>query len=122
MFEPNLTTLLTDPDLGAESFTVIRTRLTPADGLLQRYESTHTASGILQPDAPGVTTLRAGDDTDAPRIRIHTAFPLTAGLLPYAADEILYGGQRWKVTEVTDWQSRGFLRACATLMKEADRV
>lgn len=121
MPEPKLTALLTDPDLGAESFTVIRTLLTPVGGLLQRSESTFIASGVLQPEASTPTTLRAGDDTDAPRLRIYTAFPLIAGLLPHAADEILYQGQRWKVTEVTDWRSRGFCRACATLMKEADR-
>lgn len=118
----DISTLVDDPDLGAVSFSVIRSTATLSGGEVHHSSVTLSAVGIIQPGGLSSVDPQAGEDRSDTTITIYTRFSLTAGsdtgTLVTLADEILWQNRLWRVTAVRDWSVHGFCVATAELIKD----
>ncbi len=110
--------LLDDVDLGGTAFQVIRRIYQRDDGELEPVSVTRTlAIGCIHPAAPEVLSLSPEEDRKETAITIFTAFPLCTGenrgITWQAADEILWNGGLYRVTQVKNWGHLGFVKATA---------
>ena len=110
--------LLSDPDLGAVEFSVVRKTWTTEDGVpvMTDLEEIFT-HGILHPADPARLDLLPEESRHEPIVLIHSAEPLSLGQQEgdawTAPDEIHCGGRVFRVFQVRPWQAFGFWKAWA---------
>ncbi len=112
--------LLDDVELGGTAFEVIRRIYQQDEGELEPISVTRTqATGCIHPAGPESLKLSPEEDRKETEITIYTAFPLCTGMNHgitwQAADEILWNGGLYRVTQVKDWGHLGFVKATAIL-------
>ena len=111
-------TLLSDPDLGAVEFSIVRKTWTSESGVpvLTDVEEIFT-HGILHPADPARLDLLPEESRHEPIILVHSAEPLSLGQQAGDAwtspDEIRCGGRVFRVFQVRPWQAFGFWKGWA---------
>ena len=119
----SLTPALTDPDLGFTGFTVQRTTYRRQDGTSVPAVQTLLASGCIHPGTPEMLQLLPEEERAEEFIAVYTDFPLSLGENDGGAeysvpDRILWNGETWRVVQVKNWGTFGFVQALAVKMYE----
>ncbi len=114
----DLSSALTDPDLGFTAFTVQRTTYRRQNGSSVPSEQTLPASGCIHPGTPEMVQLMPEEERHEEFIAIYTDFPLSlgengGGVTYTAPDRILWNGDTWRVVRVRDWSVFGYYQALA---------
>ncbi len=112
--------LLNDTELGGTMFQVIRRIYHQDEGELEPVSVTRTqAIGCIHPAGMESLNLSPEEDRKETAITIYTAFPLCTGenqgITWQAADEVLWNGGLYRVTQVKDWGLQGFVKGTAIL-------
>lgn len=113
---PDVTHLLTDPELGAQTFAVTRTtgvwvggRLTFPDG----SEETFNAVGIIQPPSPDhLQYFPEGERREGEKV-IYTKTILHMSDKGNVSDVITWHGEAYKIVRVDRWDDWGYCAAYA---------
>ena len=124
---PDVTELLTDPELGGGlEFTVIRkTTRNTIDGRVTEV-TTIKGTGNIQPPSAYDLQLTHEEQSSEPMIVIRstTEFSMGSnngtGSVYCEPDEVVAMGKRWKIKRLDDWSAWGFTSAWFTLMKDGD--
>ena len=112
----DISSALTDPDLGFTAFTVQRTTFSIQNGMAVPSVQTLDTSGCMHPGAPE-------EEQREEFIAVYTGFALSAGENDggetwTAPDRILWNGETWRVAQVRDWSVFGYVQALAVMMHE----
>ena len=120
----DLTSVLSDPELGGASFSVRRAfyRLSEGEKELLR-EETYETYGTVHPARMEEIQLLPEEYRSSTVLLIHSPVQLSTGrrlddTTFTAPDRIIYNLQTWLVISVRDWNPFGFCRAYAVLQKE----
>ena len=119
----DITSILSDPDLGGTTFTVIR-RVFRADSgtSTQIAESTSTATGCIHPGSAETLSQLPEEDRREEFIVIYTTFALSLGssegITFTAPDRILWNSRAWRLVRVKPWNPFGFVQAFAVLVSD----
>ena len=125
MLMPDVTEILDDPEIGGgQPFTVIRNTVTRTLGSIVKTPETFNLSGNIQPQSMSSQTSTS-EDTLNEGIVIYAKFAFQAGTNDggytfIGADEILYDGKRYRVTNVNNWSKWGFSIANATRVMDME--
>jgi len=119
----DLSSVLTDPDLGFTGFTVLRTHYVRQNGASVPSNETLLASGCVHPGTPETLQLLPEEERHEDYIVVYTSFPLSlggnAGGAEYSApDRILWNGETWRVVRIRDWSGFGYQQVMAVKMHE----
>ena len=119
----DLSSALTDPELGFTAFTVQRTTYTRQNGTSVSSVQTLDASGCIHPGTPEMIRSLPEEEQHEEYIAVYTGFALSAGENDggetwTAPDRILWNGKTWRVVQVRDWSVFGYVQALAVLMYE----
>lgn len=122
MLNPDVTEILDDPELGGGlAFLIRRPKQVRVKGSVELVTEEIPATGNIQP-AEKTATPNANEDQLNERIVIRTTAYIQAGTRDatgvYQADEIIFKGIRWRVTQVENWIDWGFTSAYATRVRE----
>ena len=114
----DLTSALTDPDLGFTGFTVQQTRYHRQNGVSIQVVQTLPASGCIHPGTPEMIQLLPEEERYEEFIAVYTDFPLSLGENGGGAeysvpDRILWNGESWRVVRVRSWTMFGYVQALA---------
>lgn len=112
MLNPDVTEILIDPELGGgEPFTVIRTFNLRIGGNVRQTTQEIIATGNIQPENKSIQSSTT-EDLLSESIVIYTMFIFQTGSNEFSEftepDEILYNGQRYRITSVNNWKEWGF--------------
>lgn len=124
MMQPDVTEIINDPDIGGgQAFTVQRKTVTRIRGGATEATETINAVGNIQPAQDIDLQQMNLEDTSNEVIVIYTTTKLQTGSNHggstfTAADEVIFGGERWRVLRVMPWTAWGFVIAYATKVKE----
>lgn len=114
----NIDSVLTDPELGAAEFTILRKTWTGDYGIPQLIdlEEIH-AAGIIHPADPTRLDLLPEESRHEPIVLIHSTEPLSLGSGDSetwtAPDEILWESRTFRVFQIRPWQAYGFWKGWA---------
>ena len=119
----DLSSVLTDPELGFTGFTVLRTNYVRENGASVPSNETLPASGCVHPGTPETLQLLPEEERHEDYIVVFTSFPLSLGEngggAEYSApDRILWNGETWRVVRVRNWAVFGYVQALAVRMHE----
>ncbi len=119
----DLSPALTDPELGFTGFTVLRTSYRRQGGESVPSDQTLPASGCIHPGSPEMLQLLPEEERHEEFIEVYTAFPLllgeNGGGAEYSVpDRIQWSGETWRVVQVKNWGTFGFVQALAVKMYE----
>lgn len=109
MLLPDVTMLLVDPDLGAQSFTVRRRKSEWAAGRMTvTSDETFTAVGIIQPTTPEQLQFFPEGERREGTISVYTKeiLHLTEG--ENVSDDVTWNGEQYKIIRVDRWQDYGY--------------
>ena len=114
---------LTDPEMGFTGFTVLRTSYRRQNGESVPSDQLLPASGCIHPGSPEMLQLLPEEERHEEFIAVYTAFPLSLGENGGGAeysvpDRILWNGETWRVVQVKNWGTFGFVQALAVRMHE----
>ena len=122
----NFRSLLTDPELGAVSFTVkreVRNRNKTETTLVSK--STTTVTGIIHPSAPEEIRAGPSEDTHEEYITVYSDFMLSQGenfgrsyTLP---DQILWQSKVYRIVRLKSWPQFNCCKALAVLVPDAEQ-
>ena len=120
---PDISSALSDPELGFLSFTVRRLTYRLSQGEKTVSHVNLPAEGCIHPDTPEMAQLLPEEERHKTIIAVYTSFPLSMGTNPggttwTAADRILYDGKCWKLARLRDWSRFGYYQALAVLTDE----
>ena len=123
----DLTSALTDPELGFTAFSVQRTTYRRQNGTSVPTLQTLSVSGCIHPSTPEMLQLLPEEERAEEFIAIYTDYALSTGT-PEASgvssftgpDRIHWNGQTWRVVRVRDWGAFGYYQAYAVLLHESD--
>lgn len=118
MLMPDVTAIIDDPEVGGgQPFKVRRVTTTRTLGRTVTTPRLYDATGNIQPQELSTQTSTS-EDLLTESIVIYTTFHLIAGVNDGGPitepDEILYGGNVYRVTRVSNWSDWGFTIAYAT--------
>ena len=119
----DLSPVLTDPEMGFTGFTVLRTSYRRQGGESVPSNQLLPASGCIHPGSPEMLQLLPEEERHEEFIEVYTAFPLSLGENGGGAeysvpDRILWNGETWRVVQVKNWGTFGFVQALAVRMHE----
>ena len=119
----DLSSVLTDPDLGFTAFTVQRTTYTRQDGSSVPSVQTLSASGCVYPGTAEMLQLLPEEERQEDYIVVYTDFALNlgendGGATYTAPDRILWNGETWRVVRVKNWSMFGYYQGLAVKMHE----
>ena len=119
----DLTPALQDPELGYTTFTVERSTWKRNQGETTLLTKTTTpATGCIHPGTPETLQQLPEEDRHEDHIIIYTIYPLSlgfnAGLTFTTPDRILWQNQIWRVVQVKEWSTFGYVRALAIRVQE----
>ncbi len=119
----DLSSVLTDPELGFTGFTVLRTNYVRQNGESVPSNETLPASGCIHPGTPETLELLPEEERNEDYIVVYTSFPLSLGEndggAEYSApDRILWNGETWRVVRIRDWSGFGYQQVLAVKMHE----
>ena len=119
----DVSAVLTDPELGATGFTIIRTQYRRNKGELVPETRRIVTAGVIHPGTPEMMQLLPAEEKTDELIAIYTSSMLTTGEndgeARFAApDRIEYKGKQWRIVRVRDWSAFNYYQALAVLMKE----
>ena len=119
----DLSSVLTDPDLGFTAFTVQRTTYTRQDGSSVPSVQTLSASGCVHPGTPEMLQLLPEEERHEEFIAVYTDFALSmgendGGAVYTAPDRILWNGTSWRVVRIRNWSMYGYVQGLAVKMHE----
>lgn len=128
MLQPDITSLLSDPELGAQRFTIIRTTGSWVKGRFIEDTEEIKAIGNIQPATPtdldqlpegdrkkGVIVIRTTTAIfDVDDCTEQSADPSETLKKEHAADEIIWRGNTYKVLSASLWGDFGWYEAFAT--------
>ena len=118
MLLPDVLEIIDDPELGGGvSFQVIRTLSSREVGTVVNNEVTIEATGNIQPQNKS-TQSSTVEDNLSEGIVIYSTFIFQTGENNGGShfvgpDQIFWGGHRWRVTSVDNWENWGFTIARA---------
>lgn len=111
---PDVTHLLLDPDLGAQSFTVLRRTGKWQGGRLEvRNEKTFRAIGIIQPPSSEELSFFPEGERRRGTIVIYTKTQLHLTDGEDIADSIVWRSESYKIVRVDRWDDYGYCAAYA---------
>ena len=121
----DLSSILTDEDLGGTSFTVIRRSYVLSEGTpVPQPEQSITVSGNIQPASPEDLQLFPEEERSSEWILVLSPICLQTGEASssssyFSADIILHRGKKYRVARVRDWLPQGgFHKAWAIRQRE----
>ena len=119
----DLSPVLTDPEMGFTGFTVLRTSYRRQNGESVPSNQLLPASGCVHPGSPEMLQLLPEEERQEEFIEVYTAFPLSLGENGGGAeysvpDRILRNVETWRVVQVKNWGTFGFVQALAVKMHE----
>ena len=119
----DISSALTDPELGFTGFTVLRTHYARQNGDSVPSNETLPASGCIHPGTPETLQLLPEEERHEDFIAVYTDFPLSLGENPgdetYSApDRILWNGNTWRVVRIREWAGFGYIQALAIRVSE----
>ena len=119
----DLSSVLTDPELGFTGFTVLRTNYIRENGASVPSNETLPASGCVHPGTPETLQLLPEEERHEDYIVVYTAFLLSLGENDggpgYSTpDRILWNGETWRVVRTQDWSWSGYQKVLAVKMHE----
>ena len=114
---------LADPELGFTAFSVLRTSYRRQGGESVPSDQLLPASGCVHPGSPEMLQLLPEEERHEEFIAVYTAFLLSLGENGGGAeysvpDRILWNGETWRVVQVKNWGTFGFVQALAVRMHE----
>ena len=114
----DLSSALTDPELGFTAFTVQRITYRRQNGTSVPSAQTYSVSGCVHPGTPETLKLLPEEERREEYISVYTGFALSTGSndggAEYTApDRILWNGNTWRVVSVRDWGFFGYVHALA---------
>ena len=114
---------LADPELGFTAFSVLRTTYRRQNGESVPSDQLLPASGCIHPGSPEMLQLLPEEERHEEFIAVYTAFPLSLGEngggVEYSVpDRVLRNGETWRVVQVKNWGTFGFVQALAVKMYE----
>ena len=119
----NLTPVITDPELGAAPFSVLRSfyRQSAGEKVFDHLEEYETF-GSVHPAKMEELQLLPEEYRSKQVLVFHSPVPLSLGIKLTdttftAPDRILYQFVHWQVISVRDWSSFGFCKAYAVRVK-----
>jgi hypothetical protein len=127
MLMPDVTEILDDPEIGGgEPFQVQRVKNNRSRGHITRDVETIEVTGNIQPQDRSSQPSTAEDLLNE-GIVIYACFEFRTGRNDgspeyVGADEILYDGNRYRVTRVDNWSKWGFSIAYATKVMDVEEV
>ena len=116
--------VLTDLEMGATGFTIIRTRYQRNKGEIMPEIVRIPTVGTIHPGKPEMMELLPAEEKTEKLIVIYTQSMLTTGENDGGAefsapDRIEYRGKQWRIVQVWDWsETANFYKALAVLVKE----
>ncbi len=116
----DISSALSDPELGFFPFTVRRPAYRLSRGTTIASHTDYAAEGCIHPGTPEMVQLLPEEERHKELIVVYTSFPLSLGNNPggvtwIAADRILYGNQTWKLVRLRDWSAFGYRQGLAVL-------
>ena len=119
----DLSTALTDPEMGYGPFTVKRTTYRRRNGDSVPTEQTVSAMGCIHPGTPEMVRLLPEEERKETFIVIYTDFALSTGengggTTYTVPDRIEWNGGVWRVVKVRDWAAFGYYMGMAVMMHE----
>lgn len=111
MNTPDITSLLSDPALGAQRFTILRHPGSWVDGRFVSSTEQIEARGNIQPASPfTLSQLPEGERANGLLVlRTATPIQMARDSEPYAlSDEILWRGDTYKLVRLNPWADYGF--------------
>ena len=120
---PDISSALSDPELGFLSFTVRRLTYRLSQGVASVTHTDLPVEGCIHPGTPEMVQLLPEEERHKEFIAVYTGFPLSMGQNPggvswTAADRILYAGKSWKLVRLRDWSQFGYYQAMAVCTDE----
>ena len=118
----NVTSALTDPELGFTAFSVQRTTYRRQNGTSLPSVQVLQASGCIHPGTPEMVQLLPEEERHEEFIVVYTDFPLSpgenSGGETYSTpDRILWNGAVWRVVQVKDWSMFGYVQGVAVRVR-----
>lgn len=111
---PDVTMLLFDPDLGAQTFEVKRRKGEWIGGrLVMRQQETITATGIIQPPSPEQLAMFPEGERRQGMIAIYTTTILHLSDGKDVSDDVTWRGEQYKVIHIDRWTDYGYCVAYA---------
>ena len=119
----DITSALTDPELGFTGFTVQRTTYRRQNGTSVPAVQSLPASGCIHPGTPEMMQLLPEEERAEEFIAVYTDFPLSLGENDGGAeysmpDRIIWNGESWRVVRVRDRSVFGYYQGYAVKMHE----
>ena len=119
----DISSALSDPELGFLSFTVRRLTYRLSQSATSVAHTDYAAEGCIHPGTPEMVQLLPEEERHKELIAIYTSFPLSLGSNPggvtwTVADRILYDGRVWKLVRLRDWSAFGYYQGLAVLTDE----
>lgn len=117
MLNPDVTEILDDPELGGGvSFKVFRTLNVRIGGNVRQTVQEINATGNIQPENKSSQSSTV-EDLLSESIVVYTRFIFQTGSNEFSEftepDEILYHGNRYRITSINNWEDWGFTIAHA---------
>ena len=115
--------VLTDPEMGATGFTIVRTKYRRNKGELIPETVRIPTAGVIHPGTPEMMELLPAEEKTDELIAIYTSSMLTTGENDGGArfaspDRIEYKGKQWRIVRVRDFSDFHYYQALAVLVKE----
>jgi hypothetical protein len=122
---PNLdvTDLLLDPDFATAGLICLRSQeVVGQDGVAVQTPAQQTFTGVVTAGKGAVLDRLDGASRTRDSILIHTTFRLRVSAAGYAADVVIWQGNRYTVSQVNDYSTfgRGFVAATCDLQALTD--
>ncbi len=119
----DVTTILSDPELGATSFIVERTVYKRSAGeVTEQACTTFPVTGCIHPGTPDQLSQLPEEDCREDFIVIYAPTILSLGenngLIYTGPDRIHWSGQTWRLVKLKPWTAFGFVQGFAVLVQE----
>lgn len=121
----DVTTLLSDPELGATTFTVERTVYKRSAGeTIPLARSTFAVTGCIHPGTPQELSQLPEEDRHEEFIVLYAPGQLSlgenAGLTWTGPDRIHWHDRLWRLVRLKPWSAFGFVQGFAVLVPEEE--
>lgn len=100
--------VLLDPDFVDRSLVCVRQAQTVGDnGIAVDTQTSMPFSGVVTNDTGNILIRQAQGEHITGSITVHTRFRLTDGSNSYSADQVVWNGATYTVSNVADWSTYG---------------
>ena len=125
IFLPDMTAILTDPELGGTTFTVERTTWQRAGGeAIPKATVQFEMTGCIHPGTPEQLEQLPEEDRQEEFIVIYAPGVLSLGenngITFTGPDRIRWRDQEWRVVRLKPWTAFGFVQAYAVLVTDLE--